>query len=241
MNVFNDRSVIKLSGPDSTKFLQSIVTNDVTQKSDYIYALILTPQGKILYDLFIHRINEVEYDLDIPKAQSADMIKLMKMYKLRSNVDIQDFSAEKKVVGCLSESSHGLKPDPRHTELGFRGIVDSNIDIASLEDMNVYHIKRISLKIPDYSMDLASATAKFFPLELALDKCNAISYTKGCYIGQEVTARVHYRGTVRKKLEVIEADKPYSLHSEFLPGSMALGMIQIADKALGLALVRDEV
>jgi tRNA-modifying protein YgfZ len=195
-----ERAVIAIGGEDAEQFLQGLISNDITKAGaeQWLYALMLTPQGKLLWDMFI-TIADNRYLVDVSRAQLAEALKKFKMYKLRAKVAIEDISADYMVV-VSPDTVMGLMIDPRKSELGYRGVVATNAAIA--EAGSEYHLQRIMLKVVDMDCDLSPAT--FFPLELGMNELHAIDYNKGCYVGQEVTARTHHRGVVRK--EVISVD-----------------------------------
>jgi folate-binding protein YgfZ len=216
-----DRGVIKLAGQDSKKLLQGIITNDVNKlglgAESAIYTCLLTPQGKYLFDFFVvaTRIKDADVILlDCASSQTADLIKRLAMYKLRADVSIQDISAEYHVYARLgSEKFAGALveyPDARHPELGFRVITERLVSENDLTDYSEYEALRVRLCIPEVGAELISG--EVFPLHCNMEELNAIDYNKGCYVGQEVTARTKHRGVVRKKLFSVyfESEMPES-------------------------------
>lgn len=193
------RGVIKVFGNDSSEFLQGIITNNIynTSYDSFIYSLFLTPQGKIIADLFILK-TEDGYFLDCPIDKIEIIIKKFSVYKLKSNVNFY-YDESKKI---LISDSEGFQ-DPRSKDLWKRSIVQKEYEGS---DFDEYHLRRINLKIPDFHMDLSQGD--FLPHDLGMNNLNAIDYKKGCYVGQEVTARVEYRGSVRKKLYAINVANP---------------------------------
>ena len=199
MFVLPYRSVIKIAGSDRASFLQGIITNDINlvSNSKFLYALILSPQGKVLYDLFI--LDRADhYLIDVPSAYIEDIVKKFNMYRLSSDVEIShlhNFNV------CLSKSyiSNSFSKEPRDSASSYyRGFIKDELingDIAKLKD---YHLERVNLKIPELSIDFFPQ--EYFALELCMNRLNAINYQKGCYVGQEVTARTTYRGVVRKSI-----------------------------------------
>ena len=192
----NNRTVIKVSGEDRLTFLQGLVTNDVLNKNDIVYALMLNPQGRFLYDFFIFYHNEYLL-LDCQASKIDEIVKKLNMYKLRSNVVIENVSDQYQILASFQTATSFL-PDPRSQEIGYRACVSNNYD--SSNDLEEYELKRISLLIPDADKDLFFD--KSFPLQYGMDKFNAIDFEKGCYVGQEVTARTHHRGVVRKEVQI---------------------------------------
>ena len=199
------RSIIKIIGTDAHPFLQGMITNDINLAGEdrLIYALMLTPQGKMLYDFFILARDDY-YLLDIPAEHSDEVIKKFNMYKLRSDIKIEALNNFKIVVSKQSAlGSCSLFKDPRSSEFDYyRGFVDGDEIKNNDYLLHEYHIKRVILKMPELCIDFAPQER--FALELNMDKLNAINYNKGCYVGQEVTARSTHRGTIRRGLYVLQ-------------------------------------
>lgn len=211
-----NRAVIKITGSDREKFLQGIVSNDVRKINDYtaIYTLLLTPQGKFLYDFFISQ-REGAYFADVNLAKKDEIIKKLSMYKLRSDVQISDVSAEFEVVALLGDKVFAeitnpemgkarkfckglVYIDPRTEKLFARSFIERENKYQSFishefveggEDE--YNDLLKNTGVPSGDNDLVSGQS--FPHKFEMDKWNSISYTKGCYVGQEVTTRVHHR------------------------------------------------
>lgn len=244
------RSIIRISGKDRVSFLQGLVSNDVSKvaENNSIYALMLTPQGKYLYDFFISE-RENSLWIDCSKFHKSSIIKKLSMYKLRSDVSIDDVSSEFEVVALLGNkifeffdrNSAGFARqfckgvayiDPRSELLYARSFIERENNYQSfichdlsLSEYDNYEILRINSGVPDGDNDMVSTES--FPLDFAMDSFNAIDYKKGCYVGQEVTARVHYRGKVRKK--------PYSIElSEEIIDGKGKVIIDQDNKKVGL-------
>lgn len=197
----NFRNVIKISGEDRIKFLQSLITNDVQElDNNIIYAFFLSPQGKYQADLFIYDIGVDEIIIDVPAVRTQELMRKFKLYKLRAKVNIEDISEEYCVVSSpMSLDSAISRADPRHLELGFRTIISqSELKQLNLEQTNYYFDVKYQLGIPDGEIDLIYD--KSFPQQYGADYLNSINYEKGCYVGQEVVSRTHYRGVIRKKI-----------------------------------------
>ncbi len=236
-----DRAVISVTGKDSQKFLQGLLTQDIKKAGplDLMYSLMLTPQGKILYDFFILQLTAEEYLLDCPASYIEQIIKAMQRYRLRSEVQLEDVSARYGVY--ISVADEGLLPDPRHSALGGRSIRPRNEEVDESIWLQ-YHQQRIALGIVDYQLDLVPE--RFFPLELGMEQ--SISYDKGCYVGQEVTARTHYSGTIRKKLYPVVAYGQIQPHQEVMQeerdiGKMLGSIPSVEGSYYGLALLRSDL
>jgi folate-binding protein YgfZ len=195
--ILQDRLLIEIEGLDRKKFLQGLITNDVnkaTQKN-LIYCAMLSASGRFLYDFFIFEIAE-KLILDCLALRRDEILQKLNFYKLRSQVTLK----KNDDLQVCSNFSQGQFCDPRHPNLGFRSYIKSD----SKQSMEAYNFKRITLKIPESEQDLTYD--KSFILEFGFDDLNAIDYQKGCYVGQELTARTHYRGEIRKKLFHVKLD-----------------------------------
>jgi folate-binding protein YgfZ len=195
------RGVLEISGEDRLTFLQGLVTQDMNglATGEARYAALLTPQGKYLFDFLVVADGE-RLLLDCEAGRAADLLRRLMMYKLRAKVTLTDKSADLCVAACWdgpppNPTSAVLYRDPRHPDLGHRLIL-SKAD-APAGDATAYDCHRLALGIPD-SGDFV--VDKLLILEGNLDYLNGVSFTKGCYVGQEITARMKHRGKVRKRL-----------------------------------------
>jgi hypothetical protein len=204
-----DRCFIEISGDDRKKFLQGLITNDINLASEnnLIYSAMLNAQGRFLYDFFIFENNAKLY-LDCHQARCNEIIKKLNFYKLRSKVEVKKntelFVAQSfEGLSIATSEDYFIFVDPRHNLLGQRfyysKIVAENF---SIEEEAFYHFIRISNKIAEGEYDLTCE--KSFILEFGFNEITAINYQKGCYVGQELTARTHYRGEIRKKIFYIK-------------------------------------
>jgi folate-binding protein YgfZ len=238
--VLETRGVIKIIGPDKEKLLQGIISNNISKIShdSLLYALMLTPQGKFWCDMFIVAKGE-EWWLDIPASLITEFCAKLMKYKLRLDVTIEDLSNQYRVVIDYQYSSNELFPDPRDARLGWRGIVSKEDALIPqpgnlLQEMRTeashsdYDERRMEYGIPEAIIDMVPGKA--FPLEYGLEKLNAIDFNKGCYVGQEVIARTHNRGEVRKRLGWLEANPEAVL----TPGTDLLMFEKKVGEVLGL-------
>ncbi len=235
-----NRTLIAVSGEDAKGFLQGLITNDINKADDTLtYAFFLSPQGRFLADLFIIKQDE-RYLLDIPHGSKDDIIKKFKTYRLRSRVVIEDLS-ETMFVEVVDSKQEGSHADPRHELLPFRSFVKTQEpNPAAFQDLEVIRIK---LLIPDAELDFINNRS--FPLEFGGENLNAIDYKKGCYIGQEVTARTHYSGTIRKNLFIVTslaplAERMTDIVIEGMKIGIMLGSINCEKLNIGLALLNIE-
>ena len=249
--ILEDQSLIEVAGPDAEVFLQNIVSNDIKKvsESNSIFSGIFTAQGKYLYEFFILKNNDV-YFLECDITFKDELIKHLSKYKLRSNIEIKDLSSSY-VVGITSEEKFrevqnelGTKEktilyresyyflDTRSERLGAR-------IISSLEKLHLT-IKSLSLKIIDKSNYLKIAHAEgipiqgiknlqdsLFSLESNFDELNAIDFKKGCYVGQENTARMKLKNKVRRKLIPIIAQNSLKISDEIIFKKQVVGKILI--------------
>ncbi|MFI4984030.1 MAG: YgfZ/GcvT domain-containing protein [Rickettsiales bacterium] len=194
MILLKNRAVIEVSGDDRVSFLQGLLTNDMSKLKTgvFTYALMLSPQGRFLYDFFVLTTPD-KILLDAPQIDLAEILKKFRIYKLRAKVELA--ISPLFVYAQLSAGQSPFLPDPRASSMGYRAILEL---ATATEDFSVYEEQRIKNLIPDAEQDFIKD--KSFPLEYGMDKLGAIDFEKGCYVGQEVTTRTHHRGVVRKGL-----------------------------------------
>ena len=208
------RSVIQLRGADRYSFLQGLVTNDVEElerepsgSRRCMYSLLLNHKGRFLHDLFVYNVGDGSSLLiDLHKPSLDSVVKVLTRYKLRSKVDILDVTDRYSVVYSSSlGGAEGLAgslafKDPRHDLLGYRCLVEQPPGSVGGEGSgpSAHAALRYTLGVPEGDREMP--TGKAIPLEFNVDALNGISYTKGCYMGQELTARTHFQGLVRKRL-----------------------------------------
>lgn len=233
-----NRGLIHIEGADRKSFLQGIITNDINELTlgNIIYSCLLTPQGKFLHDFFIHE-GEDFILLDCEGGERAqDLYKKLSIYKLRSDVQIS-VEEQHDVYGIIGNAATQGLPDPRHEAMGLRSF-EQPVDIEE-KDFKDWDIHRIKLCMPDGSRDIE--VDKGLLLESHIDKLGGVSFDKGCYMGQEVTARMHYRGLTKKHLYSITASQhtlPETGEDIIVNGSFAGVMRSQADN-IGIALLKD--
>ncbi len=218
-----DRSVIAIAGPEARPFLQGLITNDVERLApgEGLYAALLTPQGKILFDFFL-----VEGDgailIDCLAAARDALLKRLTMYKLRSKVTVE----ARDQLAVLAEwdgasARYAISyPDPRMPELGRRAIIATGEMRHDLSSAEVYHKHRLVFGVPEGD---DFGTDRMFALDADLDELHAVDFEKGCYVGQELTARMKHRSTARKRL----------LPLEFISGPTRAGLVKAGGKEIG--------
>lgn len=259
------RAVIAISGADSEKFLQGLITNDIKKaESSAIYALMLTPQGKFLYEFFIVKKDD-EYLIDCSAADKDEILKKLKMYKLRSDVILTDLSDKYESVAIIGDGvfdaigdaphkAGSTKPfckgvayiDPRSEKLFGRSFIEIENEYQSFKAyefsegfIDDYEQARIEAGIADGDNDMEKEGS--FPLDFAMNDIGAIDYKKGCYVGQEVTTRVHHRGKIRKRPYMVTADSPLPPKgTEVTSNGEKIGIMLSSNKNIGLALLQSE-
>lgn len=194
--VLEDRAIITLSGPERHSLLQGIITNntDKLNEKEALYAALLTPQGKYLFDFFLVEVGNIIY-LDCEKETLHKLFQRLLMYRLRSNVEIIDQSDNFKVISSQEKQEGMSFIDPRNPELGYRTYTEN---LPEGEKINDYHARRIHLGIAEGTHDFIPE--KSIILEGHFEDLNGVDFEKGCYVGQEVIARMKYRGKIKKQM-----------------------------------------
>ncbi len=200
MFLLKDRAIVEISGLDRQEFLQGLITNDIklATSQKMIYSAFLNGAGRFFVDFFIHEIAE-KYILDCHILEVDEIIKKLNLYKLRSQVEI----AKNQNLFVIFNTQNLGFVDSRVNDFGYRLYVNSpDLKNYPTQDLIFYHQRRINFRIPEGYYDLTKDKSYIF--EFGFDNFSAISYQKGCYVGQETTARNHYRGQLRKKIFLFE-------------------------------------
>lgn len=245
-----DRGVVRVSGADAAKLLQGLITADLDllEQQAAIFAGLLTPQGKILFDFFVVKTDE-GFLLETAREKAADLAKRLTFYKLRANAAVADASAEYEVAALWGSDSTPaivppviLYPDPRLAELGWRGIAPKSFDWVSGAGEAVaigeaeYHAHRLRLGIPEGGRDYVLGDT--FPHEALFDQIGGVSFEKGCYVGQEVVSRMEHRSTARKRVVPVIGTAPLQTGSDVKAGEATIGTVGSVAGTSGLALLR---
>jgi folate-binding protein YgfZ len=260
--VLDDRGILAVSGPDRRAFLQGLVSNDVDKiaADRAVYAALLTAQGKYLHDFIMAAAGEAIW-LDAEAARLADLKRRLSIYRLRAKVTIDELPelAVAAVFGDgvfgvldLPEQPGAARPlaggvavvDPRLAALGARVILPREEIRETLvaagvaeADFAAYDRHRLALGIPDGSRDLI--VEKSILLESGFDELNGVDWQKGCYIGQELTARTKYRGLIKKRLFPVRIEGPAPAPGTILSlDGKEAGEMRSSRDSLGLALLR---
>jgi len=193
----SDRAVLRIAGADARPFLQGLLTNDVETLAPghALYAGLLSPQGKALFDMILHSDGD-DILIDVAAARADALARRLSMYKLRKAVTIAPTPLV--VLAAWGGDEAGHPADPRLAALGARWIAESGPDDAA-----AYTAHRLGLGVPD-SADIGEDQLLW--LETGADLLNGVCFTKGCYVGQENTARMHHRDKVRRRLVPLHLD-----------------------------------
>jgi tRNA-modifying protein YgfZ len=226
-----DRAVTGLSGADAQSFLQGLITNDAALPAPF-YAALLTAQGKILFDFLVFP-RDGGYLLDGAAARRDALIKRLTMYRLRAEVEIARRD-DLKVYAGLDQTLPGGVPDPRLAELGSRAPLAAHPADAGPE---TYLNRRLALGVPEGADFGDGAT---FALDGGLDELHAISFAKGCYVGQELTARMKHRAKSGKRLLGVTAAAALTPGDAVTADGEVAGTIQAAYGTRGFALLKLE-
>lgn len=241
-----DRGVLSVFGPDARPFLQGLVSNDVAQigqAESALWAALLTPQGKWLADFFL--VGEGERILlDCERAQASWLASHLTRYRLRAKVAIDNETDRWTVFAAWGGAEPAEQPgvlvvrDPRLPEAGWRCLAAAEAvqPDATAED---YDRHRLALGLPDGSKDLESG--KTVLLEAGFDELHGISWSKGCWMGQELTARTKYRGLVKRRLVPVRVEGPLPAPgTPVLREGVEVGTIRSGRGDRALALLRLE-
>ena len=250
--ILEDRGILYISGEDTKEFLQNLISNDINKVTDNnsCFSSLLTPQGKFLYDFIIIK-HKSGYLIDCEKSQTEALFKQLNIYKLRSNIEIINLSNEFVVAAfsykkfLLFENAKDIPGntfkyredyillDPRNKKLGGRLIINLEKLYLSLKklklkisDINEYYLLSYQLGIPQ--QDMKKLQNKLFGIECNFEELNGIDFKKGCYVGQENTARIKLKNKLSKRL----------LPIELINGKLEEGdLIYSDDKEIGKILI----
>ncbi|XP_046883443.1 putative transferase CAF17 homolog, mitochondrial [Hypomesus transpacificus] len=263
------RTLLNIQGQDTRAYLQGIVTNDMELFEEpnhrAMYAHMLNVQGRTLFDIIMYRLKDAEVGcsllLECDSTVKDSVLKHLKLYKLRRKVNIKPCPEltvwavlpRDKVAGCQEipnitppEQALVCEADPRNAAIGWRLVADSKVNpmdlilSCQLGDLEDYHKHRYAIGLPEGVKDLPLGVA--LPLESNLVYMQGISFSKGCYIGQELTARTHHTGVVRKRLMPVRLSAPAEGLEEGAPLQTQTGKPAGKHRAgvgqLGLSLIR---
>jgi folate-binding protein YgfZ len=252
-----DRALIAVAGPDARPFLQNLVSNDVDRVAPdrAIYAALLTPQGRYLFDFFIVEVGGVLH-LDCEAARRDALLKRLSLYKLRAKIELRaadEFAVFAAFGGTPSGEANGhardidggvLYVDPRDPAAGFRAVLRNAAPLEALgfcrAEFAAYDAMRLALGLPDSGRDLVADKALL--LECNFEALNGVDFEKGCYVGQEVTTRMKRRALVKKSLLPVEIDGPApEPGAKIERDGIEAGEMRSSADGLGMALLRHDL
>lgn len=239
------RRVIRIDGDEATDFLQSILTSDVDRLSpgETRASALLTPQGRVLADMMVLRTTD-GFLIDCDASRADDLFTRLRRYRLRRPIGLAKLDDVQVWVGWNgAPMPDGASLDPRHVDLGWRWIDQrqTGTSMAATTPVEAWHAVRIAAGVPQGPVDLQPERALM--LEAGLDKLGAVDFEKGCYVGQEVTARTHYRGLVKRRIVplAVSGGRPES-GAEISDGDRSLGTVlstaESVDGAVCLAAMK---
>lgn len=273
--LLKNRKVLRISGENSSEFLQGLITNDIRllkSGSESLYAMFLNNKGRVLFDSIIFRSSDSDtFLLECDSKCIEQLIKHLKVYKLRKKIDIESLEDAYSVWaiydarqiqaaldcgksalsnGCSSLNTASITSDneiitldPRVTALGYRVILEKDKTINNIAIDDKYKLLRLALGIGEGADELQIGQS--FPLEFNCDFLNGVSFNKGCYIGQELTARTFHTGVVRKRLMPLIMETEHNelpldtpIDDPEVPRKMPIGKLKGCHHKYGLGLMR---
>ncbi|MER9601757.1 folate-binding protein YgfZ [Mesorhizobium sp. M0243] len=236
-----DRALISVSGPDAEHFLQNIVTTDldILAPGEAKPGALLTPQGKILFDFLISRTGENAFRLECRADIADDFIRRLTLYKLRAKVEIAKSDQAFVTVAWGHESTPSQSDSTAAADTRFpKGAVTRSYgETDERSDLAAWQAFRIAGGIAESGSDYQLGDA--FPHDVLLDETGGVGFKKGCYVGQEVVSRMQHRGTARRRVLIVSADRPLPAPgSELTVEGRPVGTLGSTAGTIGLAIVR---
>ena len=237
-----DRALIRISGTDTFPFLNNLLTQNIDRlrTEPVVYSGLLTPQGKVLADMFVWADSDDAGDsvlIECAHGASADLVRRLIMYRLRANVRVDDITGTLDVLFSLA-AFDGASPDPRLPALGWRAVSPDPPEPARFADGEALYARhRIGLGAPDLARD--AAPEEVFAGEALFEELNGVDFQKGCFVGQENVSRMKRRATTRKKFCRIGFDGPAPAPSTPIrAGEAELGSVRSGVEGAAIALLR---
>ena len=253
--ILEDRGILYINGQDAREFLQNLITNDIDKvnETNSCFASLLTPQGKFLFSFIIVK-HKSGYFIDCEKSQAAALYKQLNTYKLRSNIKIMDLSnefviatftkekflefenAKNKLGNTIKYREDPILLDPRNNKLGARLIINLeklylSLKKLGLKDSNVDEYYKLSHQLGIAQKNMNKLQNKLFGIECNFEELNGIDFKKGCYVGQENTARIKLKNKLSKRLLPIELVKGKLKESEpIYANNIEIGKVLINDE-----------
>lgn len=219
------RGILQVTGDDRISFLQNLVTNDISSQGLH-YTALLTPQGKFLADFFV-LVREGDILIDVADTLQPSLISRLSMYRLRANVEIAPMTCP---VNCgLGPVPKGAFPDPRTPAMGWRAYGAQDSDVIDWRALRVEHI------IPETGLELEPDR---FILEMDFERLNGVDFKKGCYVGQEIVARMKHKTELRKGLRQVKISGSAPSGTPIIANKKPAGLIYTQHGGLALAYLR---
>lgn len=231
-----ERTVLKVSGADAVPFLQDLVTNDISKVGPgrLVYAALLTPQGKYLFDFLVGEAPDGGLTIDISADRAAAFAQRLTMYRLRRDVQVEATDLPVSLIWGDGEAPAGAVPDPRDARLGWR--LYGPLTGMELADPADYKALRIAAMVPDTGAELIENDS--YILEQGFDRLNGVDFRKGCYVGQEVTARMRHKTELKKGLVKVRIEGDATAGSAIEFDGKPAGTLHSVNGTDGLAHVR---
>lgn len=223
-----DRTILSLSGSDRIEFLQGLVTNDVTRAKDgIIYTALLTPQGKFIADFFVVGQDD-RLLIDVASSVAPQLFQRLSMYRLRADVQIAE-------TGLIASTGTGPAPegalqDPRHAAMGWRAYGEQDVS-----DQTNWDALRVSHLIPQTGVELTPET---YILETNFEALKGVDFKKGCFVGQEIVARMKHKTELKKGLRRVQIDGQAAAGDEIKSGEKSVGTLHTVSGNQGIAYLR---
>ncbi|PJI39481.1 folate-binding protein [Ferrovibrio sp.] len=239
------RTLLRISGPDAAGFLNPLISSDVASEAGRaVYAALLTPQGKFLHDFLVYTQSADTLLVDVAAERRADLKRRLTLYRLRARVELAEIEDWQGYAlfgsGRMPEMPEGsvLFTDPRLPALGWRLWLPANIaPPLTITSLAAYEAHRIALGVPEGVRDIE--VDKGLLLENHFEALNGVDFRKGCYIGQELTARTKYRGLLKKQLYRVEGKAALpAMGTPITAGGQEVGQLRSVSGSSGLALLR---
>ena len=235
--ILANRTIYRLQGAETASFLQGITTANIETLAEGAVTLcaMLSPQGKLLHDFFVFRTAEAYY-IDVAQSQGASLAKKLKLYKMRADVTLEEVGDRYSIVQSEIACNGAViaAPDNRIEDIGFRNIVAK----CDGTDDDAYDAWRLSHALPEGALDVTDRT---FLLDLGYDALGAVDFEKGCYVGQEVVARMHYKNARRRAIYAASSEQPLPpLGTEIYARDRKIGELRSSRDGLGIAVCQWE-
>ena len=225
-----DRRIFRITGADREQFLQNLVTNDIAKLANgLVYAALLTPQGKYLADFFLVSDDDAVL-LDVKSEFANGLAQRLNMYRLRADVTVTP--CDTPVYRGPDDGPTGSFRDPRDSTLGWRHYGVADIDSVEID----WDRLRVAACIPESGIELIPNSS--FILEAGFERLNGVDFTKGCYVGQEVTARMKHKTELRKGLAVVRVEGCAAPGTDIRVDGKSVGILYTQSEGFGIAYLR---